>query len=302
MSFDWGSYEEARVNVVSWPKSQPINASVDQTQWKVETFSDLSPKTRPLLESESLRGVSSEISVTLHVVGPRLLDMTFFCPISMEDPFRLAAASRIWIFLDENVTRLWKIGAYPRAFFPEFMKQRRLLVGEVRPSLRSAWLWLSMIRTEPLMAAVANRSSRVDWLLCLLKRDGSDSELAAFFADLQSAVSAGRGVREVFRALDVTRPVARAIDFGLRGVEQNSTDLMAHCTESLFGIMHDMSNSLDKWKDGGFLREEDRLWFDDARRLAMSNTFDASIIDRSGEYAKRMSSFCDEFDFDDYPS
>lgn len=143
---EWNDYSHVRIQVVSWPPSEPIGDGMARTLWEIETLTDLGLALGRKIDMER---VSQDMTFDAEAAGPRTLRMFCTCDERMEHPYRLGAATLGWRFIDENLARLWMIGDQPRAYYSGFMRQRRQMVEELIPFHRRVWLWLTLIRCEP---------------------------------------------------------------------------------------------------------------------------------------------------------
>ncbi|MEU3266699.1 MULTISPECIES: hypothetical protein [unclassified Streptomyces] len=289
MSFDWNNFDAVQMNVASWPLGEPDRSGLVRTEWEIRTLAELPDGL--LLDQLNLHQLPGDMSFDLHVLGPRQLSMTCICPEEMPGPVRLGAASVAWRFVDEQVARLWMIGEYPRATLPEFMRQRRELVERIPASIREAWVWLSLIRSEPLLAEVAGRSSQAEYLISVLRDSPKSPDLAEYFSELESRPSV-RAETGLSRPLELRRILRAAVEFGIRGVSDGSVDFIAYATERLFDVLFLLERSLGVAVSGGLSMEEDRAWFDDAVSLAEFESLSPGVIDRSRSFCIQLVDFC----------
>ncbi|MGE7390920.1 hypothetical protein ACQKM2_36160 [Streptomyces sp. NPDC004126] len=289
MSFDWNSFDAVQINIASWPLGESDGSGLVRTEWEIQTLDDLPGDL--VGDQVSLHHLSADMSFDLHTLGPRVLSMTCVCPEEMPGPARLGAASAAWRFLDEQVSRLWMIGKYPRAVLPEFMRQRRGLVEQIPTFTREAWVWLSLIRSEPLLSEMAGRSSQAERLISIV----GDSTKSPFLVECFSELGCRLSVRPETgrsRGLGLRRIQKAAIEFGVRGVSDGSVDSMAYATERLFDSLFVLERSLGLEVSGGLSMEEDRAWFDDASSLTEFENLSSGILDRSRSFCGRLVKFC----------
>ncbi|WP_438319537.1 hypothetical protein ACSHWO_36140 (plasmid) [Streptomyces sp. HUAS TT3] len=289
MNFDWNSFDAVQMNVASWPLGTPDRSGLVRTKWEIRTLGDLPDGL--LADQVNLHHLPGDMSFDLHVLGPRELSMTCMCPKEMPGPVRLGAASVAWRIVDEQVSRLWTIGEYPRAVLPEFMRQRRELVERIPASIREAWVWLSLIRSEPLLSEMAGRSSRAEHLLSILRDSHESPVLSEYFSELGSRLSV-RADHGRSRGLELRRILMVAIESGGRGVSDGSVDSMAYATERLFDALFLLERSLGVDVSGGLSLEEDRAWFDDAAGLAEFESLSSRDLDRSRAFCRQLVDFC----------
>ncbi|MFG2217398.1 hypothetical protein ACGFN1_21390 [Streptomyces sp. NPDC048685] len=289
MSFDWNSFDAVQMNVASWPLGEPDRSGLVRTEWEIRTLGDVPGGL--VGDQVSLHHLSGDMSFDLHVLGPRVLSMTCVCPEEMPGPARLGAASVAWRVLDEQVSRLWMIGKYPRAVLPEFMRQRRGLVEQIPASIREAWVWLSLIRSEPLLSEMAGQSSQAERLISIVGDSPKSPVLAESFSELGSRLSV-RAETGRSRGLELRRIQRVAIEFGVRGASDGSVDSMAYATERLFDALFVLERSLGVEVSGGLSMEEDRAWFDDFASLAEFESLSSGILDRSRSFCGRLVDFC----------
>ncbi|MFE2165427.1 hypothetical protein ACFXB3_10200 [Streptomyces sp. NPDC059447] len=293
MSFDWNSFDAVRINVASWPPGESFKSGLVQTEWEIRTLHDLPAGAAALLGRASLERLSRDMSFDVHVLGPQLMGMTCFCPAEIPGPARLGAASMAWRFIDERVSRLWMIGEYPRAIFPEFMRQRRELVERISVSDRGTWLLLSLIRFEPLLSEMAGQPSQAEHLISILQGHKKRTALIDFFSGLRSGISV-RTEDARTQGLKLGRILGVAIEFALRGLSDGSVDSMAYSTERLFDALFFLENSVDAGVSDGLSMEEDKAWFDDAVSLASFDGLSIDSVDRARSFCAQLANFCSQ--------
>jgi len=291
MSFDWDSFDAVQLKFASWPLGESLESGLVRTEWEIQTLRDLPKDLTVLPGPATLDQLSRDMSFDLHVLGPQLMGMTCLCPSEMPGPARLGAASMAWRFIDERVSRLWMIGEYPRAIFPEFMRQRRELVERIPVSHRDTWLLLSLIRFEPLLSEMAGQPSQAEQLISILQGPEKRAALLEFFSGLRSNISVRTGDART-QGLKLGRILGAAIEFGVRGVSNGSVDSMAYSAERLFDALFLLENSLTAGTGVGLSMEEDKAWFDDAVSLADSNGLSIDAVDRARSFCAQLADFC----------
>ncbi|MFE7581143.1 hypothetical protein ACFU5Y_06205 [Streptomyces gardneri] len=290
MSFDWNTFDPVQISVASWPLGEPSDSGLIRTEWEIQTLRDL-PKGAATSLGTSLAQLSRDMSFEVHILGSRLMGMACFCPAEMPGPARLGAASTAWRFIDERVSRLWMIGQYPRAIFPEFMRQRRESVKRIPVSERDTWLLLSLIRFEPLLSEMAGRASQAEHLISILDAPENRPALADFFCALGSSIPTRAGDART-QGLHLGRILRAAIEFGVRGLRDGSVDSMAYSTERLFDALFLLEGALDVETSAGLSIHEDKAWFDDAVSLADSNGLEIDAVERARSFCAQLSNFC----------
>jgi hypothetical protein len=96
---------------------------------------------------------------------------------SLPEPMRIGAASVHCRSIDERIARLWQIGSVPRVRYPAFMRQRRDLVRLLPVGLQLNWLALSLVRIEPLVAALAGETSDFQRLAEAISNEGAERDV-----------------------------------------------------------------------------------------------------------------------------
>ncbi|MFI8265026.1 hypothetical protein [Streptomyces sp. NPDC085665] len=291
MSFDWNSFDAVQINVASWPLGESFESGLVRTEWEMRTLQDLPTGASASLRRANFGRLSRDMSFDVRVLGPRLMGMTCFCPAEMPGPVKLGAASMAWRFIDERVSRLWMIGEYPRAIFPEFMRQRRELVERIPAADRDIWLLLSLIRFEPLLSEMASRSSQAEHLISILQGPKKRTALMEFFSGLRSDISI-RTEDAGTHGLKLGRILGVAIEFALRGVSEGSVDSITYSTERLFDALLLLENSVDVGVLARLSVEEDKAWFDDAVSLANFDGLSIDSVDRVRSFCAQLSNFC----------
>lgn len=290
-AIDWNSYGRVRINVVSWPPTESIDRERVQTRWAIETLNDI-----PDAAHVDLTGLSRDMSFQVQITGPRTMNMLCICAKSMPDPYKIGAASLAWRFLDENLVRLWLIGSMPRAHYPEFMRQRRQLIDRLTPVKRRLWLWLAMIRCEPLLATLASSTIRPEELLVALQDDDFEAPNLAAFLQLYSRIQVTVEREDQRVADDLVGEIGillkQAVDAAVGGTAQGSTELVASATERLFDALLLVDRLCEPVGADSFAATEDVAWFEDCRLLGESQ---AGGIMEAVERCRRVSSRLYEF-------
>lgn len=292
MSFDWAGSRSIRVNVVSWPPSDDLGEGRERARWDLRTLDEV-PARELMARADSLAVQDSDavMQVRFEASEPGILTMICDYDSSLPEPMRIGAASVTWRRIDERIARLWLIGAVPRARYPEFMRQRRDLLQPLPVTLQLNWLALSLVRLEPLVAALAGEASD--------------------FRRLAERISAGGGEREVLQAVGNT--IARIDDpvgaspewaglasllLGLRSLlddvsRRGDVNSIAGCTERVFEAFH----LVDGKVESGLAKLEDHSWWRDARRLGdQGNSALAAAAAEASSCAERVQATCVELD------
>lgn len=291
-AIDWNSYGRVRINLVSWPSAESIDRERVQTRWTIETLDVI-----PDVAQVDLTALSRDMSFQVQITGPRTMNMICICAKSMADPYKIGAASLAWRFLDENLVRLWFIGSKPRAHYPEFMRQRRQLIDRLTPVKRRLWLWLAMIRCEPLFATLASSPSRPEKLLVALQDDDFESPNLAAFLQFYGRIPVA-AERENPRVSDdpgggVGILLKQAVDAAVGGTAQGSTELVASATERLFDALLLVDRLRESVDVDGFAATEDVAWFEDCRLLGESQAGGImEAIERCRRVSSRLHEFC----------
>lgn len=258
---DWDSYSRVNVHVVTWPPTEPTEDGRVRTRWDLTTLVDLG-----VSQGSTIRipETSEIMSCSATAVGPRGIRMTCDCADGLPDPYKMGAASVVWRFLDESCARLWTIGGVPRAHYPEFMLQRRKMVGDLASADRRTWLWLAVIRNEPLFAYVFAKSSQRERLFDVLWRGGhahASSEFLALYGDA-APLEAGKGVGPA--ALEgVSSLLASSIDSAVAAMRNGSVNLMCQATEMVFDALRAHESPGAEPSGDGLAAAEDIAWFQD---------------------------------------
>ncbi|MET7716951.1 hypothetical protein [Streptomyces sp. NPDC005407] len=296
MGFDWDSFDAVQIGVASWPPDEVVEDGRARTEWLLHMLRDVSSEGLRALSTQDLSQLASGMSFEVGVLGPRTLAVTSFCAADMPGPVRLGAAARFWTFIDEHVSRISMIGEQHRVVFPEFMRQRRQLVESIPGPARNAWLWLALIRSEPLLAALRGKQSRSDRLLSALRESDHDAKLADYFAHVLPPAR-GAGEKLPFgQGHEIRRLMDMAIEFGIRGTRGGSVDSMAYSTERAFDALCVLDRIAGSGAGGEFSTQEDIAWFDDAVQLAESGIVTSVMNDRSLEFCVQLAEVCSRKD------
>jgi hypothetical protein len=290
---DWTNYDPARINVVPWPGAEPIGHGQVRSNWSLEFFDDVAGECVPEL-GRHLDELSSQMSFVVERVGPHKVAMSCTFDASMPEPFRFGAASLAWRFLDERVARLWMIGGHPRALYPEFKRQRRQFIQELPPTRRRLWLWLAMVRSEPLLAAVAERPSTALGLLSALRDPAGEQAVASEYRWLSEQLPVSAGAQSPAAGNlgldDVGWVLGQAVSAALSGARDDSVDLMAYATERVFEALLVLDRATEAVSSHGLAAAEDVAWFNDYEQLRGIGDLD-QILQRSGTAVQRLVEF-----------
>jgi hypothetical protein len=290
---DWTSYDPTRINVVLWPGAEPIGNGQARSTWSLEFFDDVTDECVQKL-GRQLNELASKMSFAVERVGPCTVAMSCTFDVSMPEPVRFGAASLAWRFLDERIARLWLIGGQPRALYPEFKRQRRQLIQELSPAHRRFWLWLAMVRSEPLFAAVAARHSTALGLLSGLRDPGGERAVASEYRRLSEQLPVSPGAESPVAGnlgLDDLRWVlGQAASAAFSGARDDSVDLMAYATERVFEALLVLDRATGTVSSHGLAGTEDTAWFDDYEQLRDTGDLD-QILHRSGTVVQRLVEF-----------
>lgn len=296
MRFDGNDYGEVRVNVVSWLPTESAGLGLVRTRWDIETLSEISEAGLQGLAEASFDQISPEMAFDVEVSGPRTLSMTCTCEEAMADPSRLGVASVAWRLIDENISRIWMIGNSPRFVYPEFMRQRRQLVGGLSASHRRLWVWFSLVRSVPVLAVLAGMPSSAERILSALwQSDAHESDLADYFLSLSAHVDAGIGCRASadLGLKDVRRLWAGAVEAAVSGSTVDSVDLVSYATERVLDVLCVLDRTFGKLSLNGLASVEDIAWFEDVKGLGeMGQSAWPSILDRCRSRFSEVEEFC----------
>lgn len=252
---------------MAWPPSERLSRNRVRTTWELTTLADLPvPRKSPV----DLSGISRDMDFAVTLTGPRTLTMVCTCRADMAEPYRLGSAGLAWRNIDEGLARLWMIGNSPRAHYPAFMRQRRELVNRLSPSARIVWLWMSMIRAEPLLAGAAAENSKAAELLASARAGDLDTRALGRFSSL-----AANAVKDAL--------LGQAVTAAVNGRTTGSVDAMAAATERLFDALLVVDDAEgDHRSSHGLAADEDRAWFADCRDLVnWSGEVPGPVIERS---------------------
>ncbi|MER6590913.1 hypothetical protein ABT214_03430 [Micromonospora purpureochromogenes] len=267
---DWTAYGAARINVVSWPVSAPVVGGLVGALWVIETLDDVTAGDDQALRRLNLNRLTSQMSFQLKVSGRRRLDMTCVCDGELEMPYRLGAASLAWRAIDENVLRLWMIGNAPRVHYPVFMQQRRELVSSLDSVAQQVWLWLSMIRCEPLMAAAVGQESQAVRLLELLRKldvIGVSAYFSRMASKLDYVASLNTNLPELVNLEEVLPLLREAVASATGSAYSDLVNASCYASERLFDALFSLDQAFGTVTSAGFAAAEDVAWFNDCLKL-----------------------------------
>lgn len=294
MSFDWTDKDSIRINVVSWLPSEILGAGRERSRWELETLDEI-----PLAELRAgITCLSSgfseadEMSVEIEAVAAGRLVTVCEYAGSLSEPERLGTASVAWRSIDERLARLWLIGGRPRAHYPEFMRQRRRLVERLSPDLRLLWMLVSLVRLEPLMAAMAGKVSTTSWLLESRQQEDLTGRVLRTLRDLSSRIAEISGERrssgiaaEPERG-DLGSLLVRTVKLAEKGAGDRTANAVARCAEEVFDTFWLIDGQYRHSTKSTFAKLEDRAWRDDADLLCTEGLgAPDAVIRRAGEFA-----------------
>ncbi|NBH08279.1 hypothetical protein [Amycolatopsis sp. SID8362] len=194
---------------------------------------------------------------------------------SLPEPMRIEAASVHWRLIDERVARLWLIGSVPRVRYPAFMRQRRDLVRALPVGLQLSWLALSLVRLEPLAAALAGKKSDSQRLAGLISTETAERDVLRAIANAISGIERHGGCDRARKGISALPGKADLAAFLLElgevladALERKDVNSLAGCSERVFDALYLVDTEYSYQVESGLSKLEDRSWWRDARKLA----------------------------------
>lgn len=296
MSSGWNNYSDVRIAAISWPPAEGAGSGLVQTRWSIETLDDISEDGLRRLTGMRFDQISREMSFTVEAPGPRAISMACTCDQTIPGPLRLGAASVAWRLIDETVSRIWMIGDEPRSLYPEFMHQRRQLVERLSVPHRRLWMWLSLVRSSPVLSAMVGESGDAELILSMMLHSGaSGASLVKSFSRLSDRidVSAAEHAAGDLGLKDIGRLWVRALESAVSGSQVDSVDLMSYATERVFDLLMALESSIGAISASGLAAAEDIAWFEDSIQLAeLGDDARPLTLDRCRASFSRVMEFC----------
>jgi hypothetical protein len=259
--------------------------------WSLQFF-DVLDAGRLQQISRLLEARQGKMSAGIEQTGRDTVAMSFLCDADLPEPERLGYASSVWRILDESAGRIWMIGATPRALFPEFMRQRREMLGRLTAERMNLWLWLALIRAEPLFASSVGLPSRAAEILAILRETGGGADVAEPFVTLANRLSDQTDARlPVARELgpEDLRPTLReALAAAMPASRDRSVHLMAYAAERTFDALLLLDRSAGAISPRGLAAAEDLAWYEDCQQLVNDGDDMDRVFRRTGDFARRL--------------
>jgi hypothetical protein len=292
-----GAYEvgSVRIQLIEWPLSTPVAGGRVRTSWTLEAMGSVAPGALALCLEAVRGGVEGRGLAVDGGVDGRVMTLVSTCAGEMAVTDRILAISAVWLAIDEQVGRIWKIDGRPRAFWVFAMRQRRRLVEALTPAGRRVWIAATLLRSEPLYAAIAGQPSRAAELgEGQIGSAANWDALQRWFAELVESIQVVGGhtrFRDVASELamdDLGASLAQALSRAGRGIATDSVDEIAGASEYLFEAL----SMVDQLWGGDLARAEDIAWYEDAQELAHDGTGEG-VVGRSSGLAREVARFAE---------
>jgi len=250
------------LTVVAWPPAEQLPNGLRRSDWLLRTFEDVACDKVADFDSTLGRGGMSDMSFRFEWQAPKRLNLTCIYAEDMPVPYRVGAASTVWRRIDEDLSRLWLIGEYPRALVPIFMRQRRERLSSLAWHDQVSSLWASIVRAEPLVKLLAGQPSQCERLLGLMGDAERDEDTFSAFWEAADCPSSCTG--ESLREAPLVSHYRTAIRFGNKGVGVQPVDMIAAAAENLLYGRHLLDRRFKlELSDSGLAAAEDLDWYAD---------------------------------------